>query len=94
MTERIYIDPFGKVFHPMTEDDLATKIDTIKDIVLTVVEECYLDDPLVPIDFIDKVEAYVMADHDLMLFLPTEMESPIVKAIVKMGRATKKALNA
>lgn len=86
-----YIDQFGRSYTELTQDDFDANALVIEEIVISIVEMDWLEEPLSVLDFLDQVEDTIMADPNLPFYLPTDTSHPICKQLVKMARKYKAA---
>ena len=85
MTNDNYVDQqTGILYRLVTLDD----VERITDIIISEVEDWFLDEPLSTIDFLDRLETTLMAtDH---LHLGGSTDTPAIKAIMKIARKAKR----
>lgn len=69
-------------WHLLTADEVPL----VEDLVQSIVEGWFLDDPLDAEDFTNRLEGTALGDSRVLLELPGDWDDPALKALLKMAR--------
>ena len=70
-------------------DDIKT-MDGLDDTIVDLVEGWFADTPINTHDFLDRLDAWLFAKQ---LQLPSQLDDPTIKSIMRRARQIKKELN-
>lgn len=90
MAETEFTDRSGRTYHLVTQEHLSIHADKWIELVSSIVDGYYADQPLVTAEFIDRLEGWAMSTMNC--YLPSNYDDPVVVALVKMARKIKKQM--